>query len=187
MIIGVSGRNGSGKGTLLEALARNGFEILSLSDVLRQELAEQGVSETRERMIELGTRLRRERGPGALAEVLGPRLNKNTHYGIDSIRHPAEVAVLAATDPGFRLIWVEAPVELRFERMQRRGRPGDPETLQDLERLEDLERGGGDQATQQLDAVCDRSDFRIQNEGRVDELSEALAPILDTMGIPPRS
>ena len=182
MIIGVSGRNGSGKGTLLEALAQNGFEILSLSDVLRHELADQGLSETRERMIELGTQLRRERGPGALAEVLGQKLRKGAHYGIDSIRHPAELDRLAATDPGFHLIWVEAPVELRFERMQRRGRSGDPETLQELKRLEEMERGGSDEATQQLDAVSERADFRIGNEGPVEALSEALKPLLESMG-----
>ena len=163
-------------------MAEYGFQVLSLSDVLRHELAEQGLSETRERMIELGTRLRRERGPGALAEVLGQKLDVDHRYGIDSIRHPAEVDVLASTDPGFRLIWVEAPIELRFERMQRRGRPGDPDTLAELRRLEELERGGGDQATQQLDAVCSRADFMIQNEGDVAGLGEALEPILKELG-----
>ena len=42
MIIGVSGLNGSGKGALLAELAMRGYEILSLSDVVRDQLAKEG-------------------------------------------------------------------------------------------------------------------------------------------------
>ena len=181
MIIGVSGRNGSGKGALLEELARRGFVVFSLSDVLRRELAEQGVAETRERMIELGTSLRREKGPGALAEAVIGQLEEGVSYGVDSIRHPAEVEILAANEPRFRLIWVEAPAELRLERMRERGRPGDPETLAELTRLEDLEKGGGDPATQQVEAIRKQADFVVSNEGPLEALASALDPILKSL------
>ncbi|MEE3326581.1 MAG: AAA family ATPase [Myxococcota bacterium] len=182
MIIGVSGRNGSGKGALLEDLAGRGFTIFSLSDVLRNQLSEQGLAETRERMIATGNALRRERGPGALASVLTQELEKDIHYGIDSIRHPAEVDVLATTTSEFRLIWVEAPIELRFERIRHRARPGDPDTVAELARLENLERGGADTASQQLDAVRARADFVVANESGLDVLSASLDPILTSMG-----
>ena len=178
MIIGVSGLNGSGKGALLADLATRGYEILSLSDVVRDELAKKGLDETRERMIAAGNALRREHGPGALAQTLVSRLNAETSYGIDSIRHPAEVEALAAMSPDFRLIWVEASAKIRLERMQSRGRPGDPTTLSELDRLESLERGGSDASTQQLDAIRDLADFVLTNEAGLEQLATALDAVL---------
>ena len=179
MIIGVSGLNGSGKGALLAELATRGYEILSLSDVVRDELAREGLDETRERMIEAGNALRRAHGPGALAQKLVKRLEEATSYGIDSIRHPAEVEALAAISSEFRLIWVKAAAEIRLDRMQKRGRGGDPNTLEELERLEALERGGRDGATQQLDAIRDLADFVVTNEAGLEELARALDKILE--------
>ena len=182
MIIGVSGLNGSGKGALLAELATRGYEILSLSDVVREELAKQGLDETRERMIEAGNALRRAHGPGALAQKLVERLDAGASYGIDSIRHPAEVRTLAGISSGFRLIWVMAAAEIRLERMQKRGRGGDPNTLEELERLEGLERGGRDGSTQQLDAIRELADFVVTNEGDLEELAGALDEILASEG-----
>ena len=48
MIIGVSGRNGAGKGAVVEFLGERSFYVFSLSDVVRDELKRQGVEETRE-------------------------------------------------------------------------------------------------------------------------------------------
>ena len=178
MIIGVSGLNGSGKGALLAELATRGYEILSLSDVVRDQLAKEGLDETRERMIATGNALRRAHGPGALAHTLVSRLNAEASYGIDSIRHPAEVEALAAMSSDFRLIWVEAAAKIRLERMQSRGRPGDPTTLSELDRLEGLERGGPDGSTQQVDAIRDLADFVLTNEAGLEQLATALDAVL---------
>jgi dephospho-CoA kinase len=178
MIIGVSGLYGSGKGALLAELGTRGYEILSLSDVVRDELAKDGLDETRERMIAAGNALRRAHGPGALAQTLVSKLNAEASYGIDSIRHPAEVEALAATSSDFRLIWVEAAAKMRLERIRGRGRPGDPTTLSELARLEGLERRGGDGTTQQLDAVRELADFVLTNEAGLEQLASALDMIL---------
>jgi len=178
MIIGVSGLNGSGKGALLAELRARGYEILSLSDVVRDQLTKEGLDETRERMIEAGNALRRAHGPGALAQTLVRRLNPESNYGIDSIRHPAEVEALAAMSSDFRLIWVEAAARIRLERIIDRGRPGDPTTLSELARLEGLERGGRDGSTQQLDAVRELADFVVTNEAGLGEIAVALDAVL---------
>lgn len=182
MIIGVSGLNGSGKGALLAELATRGYEILSLSDVVRAQLAKEGLGETRERMIAAGNALRRAHGPGALAHTLVSKLNPEASYGIDSIRHPAEVEALAAMSSDFRLIWVDAAAKIRLERMQSRARPGDPTTLSELERLEGLERGGRDGSTQQLDAIRGLADFVLKNEAGLEQLSSALDGVLQAEG-----
>ena len=67
MILGVSGPNASGKGEVMAYLVERGFQGISLSDVLREELRRQGVAESREAMIELGRKLREEEGEAVLA------------------------------------------------------------------------------------------------------------------------
>ena len=173
MIIGVAGRNGAGKGEFVRFLEERSFTVLSLSDAIRAELASRGLEESRERMIETGQEMRRRGGPGALAQGLVATLKNDRNYAIDSIRHPVEVEILrnkGAESGGFRLVWVDAKLDTRFERMQARGRSGDPETIADLETLEARERGSEDPNAQQLDAVEAEADFRITNDGTLEDL-----------------
>lgn len=178
MILGVAGPNGAGKGVVVGYLRERSFYPLSLSDVIRHELMARGVAETRERMIEEGRALRAAGGPGALAERLVPGLLPDRNYVIDSIRHPAEVAVLRRASSGFRLLWIDAPLETRFHRLRARGRDGDPTTVQQLRELEARELGSADPAAQQLLAVRELADFPLANEGSLEALHESLQRVL---------
>jgi dCMP deaminase len=174
MIIGVSGPNGAGKGEFVSYLEERSFYVHSLSDVIRDELARRGVEESRERMIEVGTELRAQGGPGALASGLLKKLLPDRNYAIDSIRHPAEVEVLREFAHDFHLVWVDAEIETRFERLRLRGRAGDPETLERLRELEGRELGSDDPAAQQLLAVKAIADFEVRNDGGFAELHESI-------------
>ena len=70
MILALSGLYAAGKGEVVEYLVARSFYALSLSDVIREELADRGLEETRERMIEVGREIRASEGPGGLAERL---------------------------------------------------------------------------------------------------------------------
>ena len=70
MLIGLTGRNASGKSTLVEWFSAKGMRSVSCSDSIREWLSDQGVEATREAMIEGGRELRRQGGPGILAEML---------------------------------------------------------------------------------------------------------------------
>jgi dCMP deaminase len=174
MIIGVSGPNGAGKGELVAYLAERSFYVHSLSDVIREELARRGETESRERMIEVGRELRAAGGPGALAEGLLARLSPDRNYAIDSIRHPAEVEALRRHRSDFKLVWVDAPLEVRFARIRSRQRSGDPATLETMRELEARELGSDDESAQQLDAVRARADFVVHNDGDLAQLHEAI-------------
>jgi dCMP deaminase len=173
MIIGVAGRNGAGKGELVLFLESRSFSVLSLSDAIRNELANRGLSESRERMIEVGQEMRRRSGPGALAQGLVQQLHADRNYAIDSIRHPVEVEILRhyaeSTQQEFRLVWVDAKLETRFDRLQSRKRPGDPTSMAKLEELETRERASDDPNAQQLDAVEDEADYRLTNDSSLEE------------------
>lgn len=178
MILGISGPNGAGKGEVVRYLVERSFYALSLSDVIREELASRGLSETRERMIEAGNALREAHGPGVLAERLLKKVLTDRNYVIDSVRNPAEVAALRAAGPRFRLIWVDADTHLRFERMRERARPGDPETVEQLIELEGRERASANPAAQQLNKIQEMSDHTILNDGSLEDLHEKVQRLL---------
>src|SRR5512145_247431 len=179
MILGVSGRNGAGKGEVVRFLEARSFYALSLSDVIRDELRRRAIPESREQMIATGRELREAEGPGALAERLARRLAPDRNYVIDSVRHPAEVEALRARTGRFRLLWVDAEEATRLARIRERARPGDPRTLEDLRRLEAQELRSPDPAAQQLLAVSELADLRVRNDASLAALHASLQEILE--------
>jgi len=166
--IGLTGPNSAGKGVTADRLvARHGYRAVSLSDVIRAEARRRGLTPVREVLIALGNELRRHGGPGGLAELVTRDLESPAV--IDSIRNPVEVAVLRSTLPGFVLVHVTAPVELRFARSCERAREGDPGSLADFVERERQENST-DSAAQQLDATAALADCRVINAGSLDDL-----------------
>jgi dephospho-CoA kinase len=180
LVLGLTGPNAAGKGEVAACLGRLGFRLHSLSDVIRNEAAVRGLPPERGHLIRIGNELRSTGGPGVLAERILPELVDDCV--VDSIRNPAEVAVLRRL-PRFVLIGVTAPLELRFERARRRGRPGDPESVEAF-RQREIEENGDDPRAQQLDATFRLADHVLSNAGELLELQEALFALLAHLGRP---
>lgn len=143
MIIGLTGQNASGKGITAEYLKKKGFEYCSLSDVLREEANKKGIVITRDSLQFLGNKLREEFGNSVLADRTIDGLESSKDYIIDSIRNPSEAEALKKLK-GFVLVNVEAPLEIRFERIKARGRENDPETLEEFRIIEEIENSQDD-------------------------------------------
>lgn len=177
MIIGLTGKNGSGKGEVARYLQERGFVYYSLSDVLREEATKEGKPVTRDILVELGNRLRSEHGPSVLAEKIFNRLDPEKHYIIDSIRHPSEVQVFRRrTD--FILAMVRAPERLRFERLRQRGRESDPKTFEDFLALEAKEAKSQTESDQQLDKAIAMHDAVLENTGPLKMLHDRVKELL---------
>ena len=129
MILGLTGTNGAGKTALSEYLRTRGFEYYSLSDEIREELGRRGETATRENLIGMGNRLRREFGPAVLAERVKARLQPGRNVVVDSVRNPAEVESLRRL-PDFHLLYLDAPVEVRYARARQRGDARTPAALE---------------------------------------------------------
>lgn len=181
MIIGLTGKYAAGKGTAAEVLMEEGFAYHSLSDILRQELQRRGIPESREALLEIGNELRRADGPGALGKRLVPQLLEGRHL-VDSIRNPLEVTELRAL-PGFTLIGVDADPRVRFERLIKRNRQGDPETWERFKALEAREVQSDDPAAQQLAQTFALSDIVISNDGTPAELRASIRSALEGLGV----
>ena len=106
MIIGLTGKYCSGKGMVSEYLQGKGFTAFSLSDMLREKLAENGREITRDNLIEIGNKLRKRHGPGVLGKLArekiaalksrnnGSAKQKKALFCVDSIRNPEEAKEL---------------------------------------------------------------------------------------------
>ena len=180
MIIGLTGRNGSGKGEALRFLQHKSFYPYSLSDVVREEARMRGLEITRERLIEVGTGLRSQGGTSVLAERILGKLEEDKNYVIDSFRHPDEVKAFRVRSD-FRLILVEASPEVRFKRVLDRGREKDAITVEEFLEIEEREVAAADWHGQQLEAVEKIADFTISNNGSLGQLQEHISGLLQRL------
>ena len=102
----------------------------SLSDMLREEADRRGIEKTRQVLTDIADELRLKKGNGALAEMALEKISKMKQHNdvvvIDSIRNPGEVEMLrTALKRHFFLIFVDAPIELRYQRSLERKREGE--------------------------------------------------------------
>ena len=174
LLFGLTGPNAAGKGEVADDLRLKGFRLHSLSDVVREEAAARGVPPEREHLIRIGTELRRDGGPGVLAQRILPRLGDRDV--VDSIRNPAEVEQLRQL-PHFVLLGVSAPMKTRFDRALARNRPGDPRSLEQFRRREEQENTS-DPNAQQLEATFRLADRVLTNEGGLERLQDAVERLL---------
>jgi len=175
MLVGLTGRNASGKSTFVEWFSAKGLRSVSCSDSIRAWLADQGIESTREALIEGGRELRRQGGGGVLAEMLLDILSGDDAV-VDSIRTPAEVQALRKRGDFF-LIEVRADEDSRWERMNLRGRAGDPVDKQVFLKQEEAEASSKDEAGQALDATAELADITIDNDGTLEELEMKLEEV----------
>ena len=173
-IIGLTGTNGAGKGEAAAFFHRHGYESYSLSDILREELTRRGLALTRDNLIKIGNELRQKYGADILARRAWQRI-KNKAV-IDSIRNPGEVAFFRR-QAKFILLAIDAPVEIRFQRILHRGRAESVQTLAEFKAKEDQERSTNPNH-QQLQACLGLADYLIINDGTLEEFHQKLARFL---------
>jgi len=183
IVIGLTGKNAAGKGTVAEILSQNKFIYHSLSDSLRDELKTLGKEETRENLIEIGNKLRKDGGPGVLADKMIHKLTLDSNHIVDSIRNPFEVNSLRekSSSNKFILISVDADARLRYDRLCSRGRIGDSDSWESFVTQEKQEENNDDPNKQQLSKTMNMADYRLDNSGSLDDLEKQIKKILSRL------
>ena len=177
VIIGLTGRNAAGKGIAADYFKSKGFYYCSLSDVIRGEVRGRQLEVTREQLIGVGNELRAKHGTGYLARRILESIQEDKNYAVDSFRHPDEVEVFRGRRD-FHLLAIEADAAVRFARIKKRGRESDPATLEQFKTLEERELTSAASHGQQLLACQQLADFRMINEGTVEELQQEIHKLL---------
>lgn len=177
MIIGLTGKNGSGKGEVAAFLREKSFYYYSLSDVIREHLQTKNIPVTRETLILAGNELRQRYGADVLARLTLKKIDPNRNYVVDSIRNPAEVLALKSAG-NFVLLNIDAPPEVRFERIRTRKREQDPKTLEDFLLVEEAEKQSESEHKQSIEDCQSMADYTIINEGSLEEVHQKIATIV---------
>jgi dephospho-CoA kinase len=119
MIIGITGTNGAGKGTVVDYLLERGFKHYSARQVFLDEIARRGLIPDRSVIIDVANDLRATHGAAYVIETL---LAQAEAVGgdavIESIREVPGAELLKTR--GALLLGVDADPRLRYERAVKR-------------------------------------------------------------------
>jgi dephospho-CoA kinase len=173
-LIGITGTNGAGKGEAAAYLVKKGYDYFSLSDLIREEMEKKGEEIDRNNLIKMGNKLRERFGADILARRIMKRIKGKAI--IDSIRNPKEVEFLGK-QKYFLLLAVDAPVELRFERVKSRGRDESASNLKEFIRKEEEEMTDYENG-QQLRNCINLADMTLINDGSLEDLHKKLESLL---------
>lgn len=182
MIIGLTGKNGSGKGEVARFLREAGFIYYSLSDVLREELKKAGREITRKNLTEFANELRSQKGAGCLGSLVALKLEAGNNYVVDSIRHPAEVEALKPVK-NFYLLAIESDPQIRFERIKSRSRENDTITYEAFVEQEAKEAAGEKPTDQQLNKTLESADATIENNTTLEDLYQEIRQIVQVLSM----
>lgn len=171
------GYPGSGKGEAANVARRIGVPVVTMGDVIRRECRRRCLPVTEDNLGRVASGLREVEGTDAIAKRALP-LVEATHaaYGtvlIDGIRGDVEVdRFRASLGDEFHLIAIEAPFELRLERIRDRGRDETADSVADLKRRDRRERGYG------MDRAFEQADKRLDNSGSLEAYQRALIALI---------
>lgn len=173
-IIGLAGTNGAGKDVVGHTLALNdNYLFVSVSDLLREEAKKRGLTPDRENLRTISAEWRRGQGLGVLVdrayELFQELSDKYDGLIMASLRNGHEAD--RVHELGGTMVWVDAPVEVRYERiqrnMQKRGRhEEDGKTFEQFQAEEAIEMTapeGSDEAVLNMSAVKERCDIVMDN------------------------
>jgi len=169
MIIGIVGSIASGKDTVAEYLEKQGFKNISHSDTLRQMMRDEGIETTIPNMTEYGNNLRNAKGYGYLAKVISDQISEGEDAVVTSIRQVGEIEYYRENRPDFHLLKLDAPKEIRLERLIKRNRAGDIRSMAELEVIE-AKQADGKGGAMNMNRCYELADSEIINDGSFEDL-----------------
>jgi dephospho-CoA kinase len=125
LIICITGMPGAGKSTVASLLRRDGFAVVTMGDVIREEAKRKNLEMSDSNLGNLMLNLRKSMGPAAIANLILKKMQKELDVSdnlvIDGIRNFAEVSVLKSMG-NVKLLAVHASADMRYKHIKERGR-----------------------------------------------------------------
>lgn len=179
MILGLTGTMSAGKGEVVKYLKSKGFEHYIYSDVLKEIAKQRNIEPTRKNLQQLGNNIKKEsRNLGILSKNILKKI-KTDRAVVDGIRNADEIRELRKKREVY-IIGVIAPQRLRFQRLRKRNREGDPKTFEEFKKLDNLENRGKTKG-QEINKCLKMADFIIDNNGSLEKLQKETEKILNAI------
>ncbi len=177
VILGIAGEMASGKDTVAHYLAnRYGAKMFMFSDPLRDVLSRIHVPQTRENLAKISGILRSTFGDDLLSRAIASDALKDPSplVVIDGVRRQSDIDAVRAF-PEFSLLYVEASMETRYERLHRRHQNADDDTktFEEFRKDHEFETEVG------IPALKPGAQYVIDNEAGLEELYAQVDEIVE--------
>ena len=129
IVVGLAGMPGSGKSLVVAAARLEGYAVVVMGDVVREETEKRGLKLNPKNIGKVMLELRKNGGASVVADKCIPKIERKRSGKVivDGIRSLNEVDAFKKHFPKFSLIAVHASSEARFTRLYRRRRSDDPD------------------------------------------------------------
>ena len=180
-ILGVTGMPGSGKSEFAHFAEELGYHTVVMGDVVRARVVEGGFEPTPEMSTRYMLQLREEMGETAVAHLTCDAIDILVSEGknllvIDGIRSQAEVTYFKEhLDEAFFIVAIHVDPDLRFKRLQTRGRKDAPVTEDDFNQRDESELKLG------LGETIAFSNYIIPNNKSLDDFREKSLSLLNEL------
>ncbi len=168
IILGIAGQIASGKDTVSKYLADEyGAIRYGSSSIFRSTLRNLFLPETRENLQKMSFALRQAFGDDLVARVLREDIGQTEgdFIVVDGVRRLSDILLLKQ-EPNFFLLYVDAPMELRYERIVKRSQNADDQTKTLEEFRQDHER----EAEVSIKALQSQANGVVENTGDITSL-----------------
>ncbi len=129
IVVGLAGMPGAGKSLVVETAREEGYAVVVMGDVVREETQKRGLDPNPKNIGKVMLELREKCGNSIIAEKCIPRIEQQESGKVivDGLRSLSEVDAFKAHFSRFSLVAVHASPEIRFNRVSRRRRSDDPD------------------------------------------------------------
>ena len=176
LILGIAGEMGSGKGTIAKHVVKEkGGSTHRFSTILRDVLDRVYLEHSRDNLQALSTILRKTYGEDTLAKAMYHDAENDEHdlVVVDGVRRMADITFLKEL-PHFKLIYIEAGMENRYERIAKRGENPDDAKKS----FEEFQKAHEDESETQIRDLKNYADYVIDNDGTFVDLYAQIEKII---------
>ncbi len=174
-IIAFVGMPASGKSEAARIAAEMGIPVINMGDVIRREVLRRGLEPNDSNTGMVATDLRKCEGMDAVSRrcVSQIRETGSELVVVDGVRGIAEVECFRREfGEGFVLISIYAPIEIRFSRVQKRGRSDDMNSIEGLRNRDERELGWG------MGEAIEASNVEIENNFTLETFKKDVVDVL---------
>lgn len=176
LILGIAGEMGSGKGTIAKHLQQEKKgSVHRFSTILRDVLDRVYLEQSRDNMQMLSTIMRKNFGEDLLAKAIYHDTYKdgNDIVVVDGVRRMDDILFLRDL-MNFKLVYVDADIQNRYERISKRGENSDD----GKKTFEEFKKAQQDESESQIRDLRNYADYVVDNNGTFPELYEQVEKII---------